>query len=144
MTDRELTLLLTGAAIALVSSLVVILLQHFLSMTADMAKRDRAGKQKPSSPSFLVAIKARREREERAKRDRDRQAGVGLWDWWAKLKAGLARTDGARRDDSHGQAGPPDWLEKVKAGAQPEPQEQAAADKQGGIGHRFLQWLDGE
>jgi HEAT repeat protein len=39
--DRDLLLLVTGACISLVSSIVTLLLQHFLSLRADLIKRER-------------------------------------------------------------------------------------------------------
>ncbi len=43
MIDRDVALLLIGAAIALVSSIVTALVQHFLSLRADRIKRERDG-----------------------------------------------------------------------------------------------------
>jgi len=41
MIDRDVALLLIGAAIALVSSIVTALVQHSLSLRADRVKRER-------------------------------------------------------------------------------------------------------
>ena len=45
MIDREVALLLIGAAIALASGLIAALVQHLLSLRADRIKRERVEKQ---------------------------------------------------------------------------------------------------
>lgn len=56
MIDQEMALLLTGAAIALVSAIVTALVQDFLSVKADRAKRERGiGGRKRDNGSYVTS-----------------------------------------------------------------------------------------